>query len=258
MADLKMNLGDAKPTCDICCDDSGIDEGMEWSKLLCGHSFHHLCIHQWFAKHTSCPMCRATIHKCLTCQESFTVNLPDFNKGCTATYAKIYENMKSNNFVANPVRDSNLAAVCVEGCEAPKPFDISTLYDLDKAGSIDCAGTIIHLKPEHKKMLSNIGDSFLNLKAENVDKVVFELVNLVKLVGSDNNAFVSEQSLQALAHYYKDLYTKCMKENVFKLTGNEQSTAMDCVMSELQAESEGIISGELPIFLPPTDLTEEN
>lgn len=23
----------SKPTCDICCDDGGIDEGMEWSKL---------------------------------------------------------------------------------------------------------------------------------------------------------------------------------------------------------------------------------
>lgn len=40
-------------------------------------------------------MCRSTIHKCLTCQESFTVNLPSVSKGCLDTYTQIFADMKS-------------------------------------------------------------------------------------------------------------------------------------------------------------------
>lgn len=129
-------------------------------------------------------------------------------------------------------------------------LDLAVLSEnLDEATTINCGGTIVNFKPEHKKTLFNIGNNLIDMKAEDVDKVVFDLINIVKIMGVHNNANISERELQGLAHFYKGMCTKCVEENVFKLTGDEQSTAMDRVIIELQSQAES------PLIQPSIELS---
>jgi hypothetical protein len=50
-------------TCSMCLDD--MNEGDEVSKLVCGHSFHPLCIENWILEYNkqNCPNCRTEVHK---------------------------------------------------------------------------------------------------------------------------------------------------------------------------------------------------
>jgi len=40
--------------CAIC-----LDEGETWTRLACGHEFHHTCIHRWHSVKHNCPLCRS-------------------------------------------------------------------------------------------------------------------------------------------------------------------------------------------------------
>jgi hypothetical protein len=50
-------------TCSMCLDD--MNEGDEVSKLVCGHSFHPICIENWLLKYSKeqCPNCRTDVIK---------------------------------------------------------------------------------------------------------------------------------------------------------------------------------------------------
>jgi hypothetical protein len=60
--DINTVHGEAQPAqngnaqCSICLEN--IDEGVRCNTLQCEHTFHTQCITQWFATHTTCPVCR--------------------------------------------------------------------------------------------------------------------------------------------------------------------------------------------------------
>ena len=62
VAEINTVHGEARPAqngntqCSICLEN--IDEGVRCNTLQCEHTFHTQCITQWFATHTTCPVCR--------------------------------------------------------------------------------------------------------------------------------------------------------------------------------------------------------
>lgn len=50
---------DKVPCCVVCVEDFG--DGVEVSKLACGHMYHEGCIGEWLGRHNTCPVCRVEL-----------------------------------------------------------------------------------------------------------------------------------------------------------------------------------------------------
>ncbi|KAK8947309.1 RING-H2 finger protein ATL5 [Platanthera zijinensis] len=61
--------------CSVCLNE--FEEGEKIRRLpRCAHSFHIDCIDMWFSSHSSCPLCRAAVDLCSSCQREELISSP--------------------------------------------------------------------------------------------------------------------------------------------------------------------------------------
>lgn len=212
-----INVFLKKMSCDICCDENVVG-GM--TTLQCGHIFHHLCVHEWFTRHTTCPLCRSLIIRCNTCTEDFTIHSAQLEQQMLfqmkqSDFFKMdkLEEMKKNNPLGIPDEKLdkvfNKAAVEIEKLAEP-------------------------LKTLQLSEVPNFTHAMINILKTNLDEF--------------GDMSIEEKYFQSLSHTFNKLLTKVVEEKLVEKSEEEMEATFSNILSQLSESnsSEVIESNEIP------------